>query len=211
MSGRILIPFFFLLCIGCATPRGNLYPPAPSQPDVEKIFIVRHTWHTGIIISKKTADQYLPAIRDDFPGVNYLEVGWGEKDFFTAEKGTVGLALKAVLIPTESVLHIMPFKNHPFWYFKEEDFIELTISEQGFINLAQYFSNSFALNSDSTSIKVRNNSNIGGQFYLSREKYHGFKTCNVWIARAIKETGFPIGTFFALTSGNVMSQVERKK
>lgn len=197
--------------MGCATPRRNLYPPSPSGTDVETIFIAKHTWHTGIIFSKETANSYLPAIKDDFPDARYLEVGWGDRDFFTAPKGTVGLALKAVLIPTKSVLHVMPLDTHPFWYFDEGELIELTISNQGLVNLTQRINNSFALDSDSKNIKVENKSTIGGQFYLSNEKYHGFKTCNVWIAKAIKETGLPVRSFFALTSKNVMSQVERRK
>lgn len=212
MPGKIhILLFFFIFYFGCTAHLGNLYPPVSSEAGIEKIYITKHTWHTGIIFSRKAANSYLGALKEDFPNVNYLEVGWGDLDFFTAEKGTVGLALKAVLWPTKSVLHVMPHNNHPFGFFGEGELIELSVSKQGFINLIQHINNSFALDGDSLSIKVEDEINIGGQFYLSKEKYHVFKTCNVWTAKAIKKTGFPMASTFALTSGNVISRIKRKK
>jgi hypothetical protein len=48
-------------------------------------------------------------------------------------------------------------------------------------------------------------------FYLSDITYWGTRTCNVWTARALRKSGFPINPVVALTSGNVMKQVRKKR
>ena len=212
MSGKNLIStFLFLFGLGCFINLNCLYSQKSFEPGNEKLYIVKHTWHTGILFSRKTASPYLTVLKNDFTNANYLEVGWGDLDFFTAKKGTVGLALKAVLWPTKSVLHVMPYKNHPSWHFGEDKLIEIEVSKKGFINLIQNINNSFELNGDSQKIKVETKGFAGGQFFLSKEKYHLFKTCNVWTAKYIKDAGYPISSAFALTSKNVMTQIKSKK
>ncbi|MGW8227829.1 MAG: DUF2459 domain-containing protein, partial [Gammaproteobacteria bacterium] len=44
----------------------------------------------------------------------------------------------------------------------------------------------------------------GGRFYLSRETYHAFNTCNVWTARALRAAGCPITPAFTLTVDTLM-------
>jgi hypothetical protein len=47
----------------------------------------------------------------------------------------------------------------------------------------------------------------GGRFYRSRERYHAFNTCNVWVARALREAGCPIDPAFALTVDELLQRV----
>ena len=209
-SHLILVIFIFL--IHCTAPVKNLYPPAGNGTDNKKIYIVKHAWHTGIIVGRREADFYLPALTNEFSGADYLEVGWGDLDFYTAARGNVFLALKAVLWPTKSTIRIMGFNKHPLLIFGEDRIVEVTISDQGFINLIRYINNSFALDKDSQNIKLDTNAYGGpSQYYLSREKYHGFKTCNVWTAKAIRKTGYPITPFYALRAKNVLYQIRRYK
>ena len=51
---------------------------------------------------------------------------------------------------------------------------------------------------------------VGGKFFLSVEKYHMFKTCNVWTARGLKNAGLPLRPFYAFNSGNVIRQINKK-
>ena len=210
MNQRLYI-LIFLISFGCASRFGNLYPPGSSEINIEKIYIAKHNWHTGIIFNREAANPYMPALKDDFQNAFYLEVGWGDLDFYTAEKGTLGLGIKAIAWPSKSALHVRPYETHPFWIFDENEIVELTISNEGFMQLMQYINKSFALDSNSYRIIVNRENTRIGQFYLSNEKYHMFKTCNVWTAKALKKTGFPIISFNALTSKNVMSQLKRKK
>jgi len=206
-----LILIVILCFIQCAGPVKNLYPPENGNYDNKKIYIVKHTWHTGIIFNRSEANLYLPALADEFLHATYLEVGWGDLDFYTADRGNIFLALRAALWPTKSALCVVGFNKHPYLVFGEDRTVEVILSDQGFNNLIQYINCSFALNRDSLNIKLDSTTHGPSQFYLSKEKYHGFKTCNVWTAKAIRKTGFPITPFYALRARNVISQIRRNK
>jgi len=208
-SHLILTAFIFF--IQCAAPVKNLYPPKSLSSDNKKIYIVKHTWHTGIIFSRSEANLFLPALADEFQDASYLEVGWGDMDFYTADRGNIFLALKATLWPTKSALCVVGFNKHPHFAFGEDRAVEIIISDKGFINLVRYINNSFALNRDSLNIKLDTVTHGPSRFYLSKEKYHGFKTCNVWTAKALRKTGFPITPFYAIRAKNVISQIRRQK
>jgi uncharacterized protein (TIGR02117 family) len=205
----ILIVFFFF--IQCAAPVKNLYPPDSLRTDNKKIYIVKHTWHTGIIFSRSEANLYLTALAHEYLNTSYLEVGWGDLDFYTADRGNMFLALKAVLWPTKSALCVVGFNKHPYLVFGEDRVVQVIISDKGFINLIRHINGSFALGIDSLNIKLDTVAHGPSRFYLSREKYHGFKTCNVWTAKAVRKTGFPITPFYALRAKNVISQIRRYK
>lgn len=206
-----LILLVLLLYVNCAAPVKHLYPPAGDNPENKKIYIIEYRWHTGITFNRNEAIPYLPALYKDFRNAEYLEIGWGDLDFYTADRGTFPLALKAVLWPTKSTLRVAGYNKHPSLIFGESRTTEIILSEQGFINIIKYINNSFALDSDSMKIKINKETDGPVQFYLSREKYHGFKTCNVWTAKAVRSTGFPITPFFALTSKNLVKQIQRNK
>ena len=206
-----LILIIFIFFIHCAAPVKNLYPPERNGADNKQIYIVKHAWHTGIIVGRREANLYLPALADEFLNADYLEVGWGDQDYYTAERGNVFLALKAVLWPTKSALRIMGFSKHPRLIFSEDRIVEVIISNQGFINLIRHINNSFALDKDSQNIKLDTIAHGPSQYYLSGEKYHGFKTCNVWTAKALRKTGYPITPFYALRAKNVLFQIRRYK
>ena len=62
--------------VGCTTPGPPLYPvSAPEEP--RYIYVVRHAWHTGLVVKYDDIEPHLWPEKDDFPEALYLEVGWG--------------------------------------------------------------------------------------------------------------------------------------
>jgi hypothetical protein len=43
-------------------------------------------------------------------------------------------------------------------------------------------------------------------FFEANGRYYFPNTSNKWTARALRETGYPISTFYTVTSGNVVKQ-----
>jgi len=205
-----VVVIFSLLLLGFDNRVRDIMSDISSSRSFEKIHVVKHTWHTGIILSRGQVNNEIKVIGDIYPDAEYIEIGWGDQDFFTSEKGTVGLALKAVLWPTKSVLHVRPYYRHPSSYFDKDVITELQFTGDGVKRVLSYLNNSFALDQFSQVIPVESESTAGGQFYLSVEKYHLFKTCNVWTARALKKGGFSIVPFYALSSKNVLRQIRKK-
>lgn len=125
-----------------------------------------------------------------------------------AEKETVWLAIKAALWPTKSVIHVSAFNTDPKFYYLNKTVIELKLTESNFIQLIDYVSNSLEKNNDGKLIQLGKFNKVS-RYYLSKEKYHLFKTCNVWTAKALKTSGISINPTFCLTSKGVVKRLQR--
>jgi uncharacterized protein (TIGR02117 family) len=168
---------------------------------------VRHDWHTGLVVRREDVPADLWPERGDFPGAAYLEVGWGERDFYRAPRGTLWLGLKAAFRANDSVLHIAAFSTPPAVYFAGREVAEIDLSTRGFRALAAFIAAAHARTGEGRAIPVGPGKYGDGRFYLGRERYV-LTTCNVWTARALRAGGFPITPFWAITAANVMFQVE---
>lgn len=190
----------------CSGPVESRYPPRGDDAGYP-VWVVDHGWHTGLVIRRDDVPATLWPERDDFPGAAYLEVGWGERDFYQAPEGTFWLGLKAALWPNDSVLHVAGLGAPPATYFAGRDVLEVTLSAPGLRALASFIAKAHARTPDGRAMALGPGLYGVSRFYLGRERYV-LTTCNVWTARALRAGGFPITPGLALTAGNVMAQVE---
>ena len=205
---RIWILFLAVSCSTCAAPIRETLAPSESEPR-KTIYLVNHGWHAGIVLRRADIPDNIWPKLGNFPDMEYLEVGWGDKDYYQIPDPHLGFILKAALLPTASVLHIVGFNDHVPAYFPYSEIIRIELSSAGFERLSRTIASSFALdkagNTTSPSPGLYGNS----RFYLSRETYHLFNTCNVWTARALRTAGLPITPATATSVGNLMSQARK--
>ena len=205
---RIWVLLLAASCGACAAPVRDA--PAPGESESHKtIYLVNHGWHAGIVLRRADIpDSDWPALRD-FPNAQYLEVGWGDMDFYLTPDPHLGLTLKAALWPTASALHIVGFNGPVSAYFPYSEITGIELSSAGFEHLSRTIAASFTMD------EVGNTTSLGpglygnSRFYLSRETYHLFNTCNVWTARALRAAGLPITPVRAITTEDLMSQARK--
>ena len=111
-KGRF-VPYMLVLVIftGCAGSYSWQALPESSE-DERTIFVVSHGWHTGLILPYEPLSALLD-LEKVMGESTYYEFGWGDADFYQAEEVTSGITLKAVLWPTESVLHVVSIREDP--------------------------------------------------------------------------------------------------
>lgn len=193
---------------GCVAPPQGLFPPTASQP-VRTIYLVSHGWHAGIVIKRADISPVIWPEQQDFPAAEYLEVGWGDKDYYMTPQPHLGITLKAGLLPTASVLHVVGFSGAVTQYFPHSEVVRLELSVTGFEQLCRYLANSFHRDETGRSQPLGPSLYGEGRFYLSRETYHAFNTCNVWTARGLRAAGCPLTPAFTLTVDSLMSRAAR--
>ena len=198
-----------LLLSGCFGPKKGLYPPHEESKDKVTVYVSKRSWHTGIVMGRSDIDTLLPELTENIPKAKYLNLSWGDRKYFMAEEGTVGLALRAALFPTQSVIHVIGYTQLPDWYFKQKQVVEVELSRDGFISLVDYIYDSFARDTSGSLVSLRERPVGMSYFYLSDITYWGTRTCNVWTARALRKSGFPINPYLSLTAGSVMRKVRR--
>ena len=205
-----LIVFFILLPVSlCARESEQLFPPI-EQGVVTTIYVVNHGKHAGIILKRSDFQKTVLPRHKNFSNAEYLEIGWGDKDYYQAPDPHIGLLLKAGILPTSSVLHIVAFNSNPVEFFPGREIVTIDLTRLGIEKLGLYIANSFAIN-EKDHIRVLGTGLYGNSyFYLSRENYHLFNTCNVWIAGALQAAGIPIVPFISISTDSLMRQLSEQ-
>ncbi|MDD5321569.1 MAG: DUF2459 domain-containing protein [Methylococcales bacterium] len=193
------------LCSGCAASINGECPVDESEP-AKTIYLVSHGWHAGIVIKQIDIPDDVRLVHKDFSSTGYLEIGWGDRDFYQMPGFHLGIALKALLLPTPSVLHIVAFDDSVASYFPHSEIIRVRLSDAGFQRLIHYIAASYDRDTEGNIIPLGVGFYGVSQFYRSQETYHLFRTCNVWTARALYTAGCPARSVLAITADSLMLQ-----
>ena len=191
-----------LLCTGC----GAVGEWRPVEERGQALYLVDHGLHVGLVVPADGLQRHLPALKDDFPDVRLMEVGWGDRAFYQHERAGTGLALRALLWPTDAVLHMVPLSQPPNMAFPELPVLELSVPSAGMERLLREVAASFARNEAGNVKEVGAGRYGGGRFYASVESYHLLHTCNTWLARRLVSAGLPLRPICAFTAGGLMRQ-----
>lgn len=195
-----------------ASCSGKPYVVKPSQDQSSvrpnKIFVLSHGWHTGLILSADQMNHDLPMLKKRFGDTLYYEFGWGDKGFYQAKKITTGLTLQAMFWSTGAVVHVVSVENSPYDYFPGSEITEICLGNSEFASLKKFISDSFYHDGHGNIVALTLGIYGDSQFYEGEGKYHIFNTCNKWTAKALKSAGMEIPYTFKLTAGSVMNYLK---
>ena len=193
-----------------ACARQGLGPVAVDpRLDVHRIFVLGHGFHTGLAVDAREVPEAAWPARRDFPDADYLELGWGDREYYPREHPGVWLALRALFTPTSSTLRVLPVAGPLRPFFRDREIIELQVSQAGFERIVEFVRQTHELDADGRAIAIRSELNDGSRFYASPRTFHAFENCNVWVARALEAAGLPVDPDSAITAGMLLRQARR--
>ena len=201
-----LLFIFGLLTLSACTLEPYVVKPVESDnsPKRSVIYIVSHDWHTGFVIPAEEIQLHIPELRERFGNTPYIEFGWGDKGFYQAKEITTGLVLKAVLWPTESVIHSVAVPESVDGYFKNSQVEKICLNNGGLTSLLHFISNSFYKNEKNKVFELENGIYGDSQFYKGIGEYHLMNTCNKWTAKGLNSAGLDISPTFKLSASSIM-------
>jgi uncharacterized protein (TIGR02117 family) len=194
-----------LLALGaCAAPAPNPVETQDGGPRVA-IYLVAHAKHSGIAVRRADLPAGLWPERRDFPQADYLEVGWGDRDYYYGRNQGFTDKLRAVFAPNNpSVIHVVGVRGTLTQNFPASEIIEVTLSREGFERLIRYIHDAY----DRAGVAVVAPLGPGlygdSRFYPGWETFNLLRTCNVWTARGLRGAGLPIED--SITLGGLLSQ-----
>ena len=201
-----LLLVFCAVGLGCAGPESKTAsPPRPDEPG-KTVYLARHGWHAGIVIRRADIPDGVWPEHRDLPDSVYLEVGWGDRDYYRTPDPHWGITFKAGLLPTASVLHIVGFSSSVPACFPCSEIIEIRLSNPGFVELCHYISASYFKDPAGNSVALGPGLYGNSRFYQSHETYHLFNNCNAWTDRALQTTGCPLKPASVFTVENLMAR-----
>lgn len=206
---QVSIALAWLALGACAAPPPNRAEPQSAGPAVP-VYLVAHEKHSGIAVRRADLPAGLWPESRDFPQADYLEVGWGDRDYYYGRNQGLWSTLRAALWPDNpSVLHVAGVRGALARSFPTSDIIELTLPEDGFKRLVRYIHEAYDRAGAPAAAPLGPGLYGDSRFYAAREKFHIFNTCNVWTARALRSAGLPIHG--SITKEGLMSQARQLK
>jgi len=178
-------------CCACAGPVKDPGPANTGEP-VSSVYLIGHGWHTGIAVKQADIPHHLWPERQDFSDAEYLEVGWGDREFYQAPRSSLALALKAAFASRGSVLHVIGFQGPVTRYFSGLEVIELKLSSHGRDRLVRYVHDTFAREGGSAAASLGPGFYRQSRFYPARGTFSLANTCNTWTAKALQAAGYSI-------------------
>lgn len=202
VAGCLLLSLCLLF--GCtATATSNPYTGVdPSWP----VWLAAPGWHTGLVVRRSDIPPELFPERADFPNAEFLEFGWGEREYYQTRESSVWLALKAALVPSPSVLHVVGFRGPPAVYFGSAETLRIELPGPAFRRLVAYLHNSVSRRGAQRAASIGPGLYGDSRFYEAKGQFHLFENCNTWAARALQAAGLPAVPSRAVTAGNLRCQ-----
>jgi uncharacterized protein (TIGR02117 family) len=197
------LPAIVFALFACAGPPAVSVPPQDGKPAVA-VYVVAHEKHTGIAIRRADIPAGLWPESGDFRQADYLEVGWGDREYYQALDPGLGTTLSAAFLPTPSVLHVVGFRGEVAEYFQSNEVIEFGLSGDGFERLVRYIHDAHERAGVPAAAPLGKGLYGDSRFYPAWETFHLFRTCNVWTARALRTAGLPVND--SITREGLMSQ-----
>lgn len=185
-----------------------LAPALAAAARAEKtIYVTSNGWHSGIVIARADLPPGLIPEAADFPAAAYLEFGWGNRDYYTTPRKTLGLTLGAAL-PGEAAVHLAAYAAPPRSYPGHE-VLALTVSDEGFRRLVAHLHAAFARGRAPRAVKIAPGLAPVSAFYPGTGTFHLFNTCNTWTAEGLAAAGLTIRAHGVQMAEELMSQVRR--
>jgi uncharacterized protein (TIGR02117 family) len=197
-----------LLVGGCLAP--GAYPRlSEGDNPVIPTWVVDHGWHTAIVVRRGDVDRALWPEVDDFPEATFIEVAWGDREFYMARPATPWLAIKAALLASGSVLHVVGFSGLVATHYAESAVVDLRLSRGGFDAMTRFIHEEYQRDREDRPLRLERGLYGTSWFYAARSRYHLFNTCNTWVTRALSTAGLAVAPAGVITAGEVMRQVKR--
>ncbi len=196
-----------LLAWSCAAPKAERNVSASEM--TKHVYVVHNDWHAAMVVEASALVAAEIPEAAHFPGAEYLEISWGDADFFPAAEGGIGLALKAAFWSSGSVLHVVGFEGSIKDAYRGAEIIEIALSDREFQQIIRFVSAEFNRKSHMQAAAPRPGLFPRSRFYAANGEFGVFRNCNTWVAEALSAADLPVTPGYVLTAGSVARQIKQ--
>jgi len=196
----------------------------PATADPRPVWVIDHGWHSGLVVGQAElrsaalsmeltdpdAADRIRWLSTRYPGAEWIEIGWGDADFYQStpsiEDVDPWVGAKALFIPTESALQVVPGWGPPDMAFASSDKQELRLSLDGFRKLALKLAEAVESNTNPMGESLYGE----GHFFPSGKSYYLFRTCNHWVSNLLQAAGVPSSGIPGTFSSTLMIELRMR-
>ena len=171
--------------------------------------MARRSWHIDVGIEVADLAPPLAAVADALPGTRYVFFGFGDRHYLLAKKHNAPVLL-AALWPGAGMMLLTGLSSSPQTGFGSDQVIALNLDGAQMQALQAFIWNT--LDSRSGAPRPYAPGPYGGSVYFpATKKYWALRTCNTWVADALRASGLRIRSTGVIFAGQLWSRVQRLK
>lgn len=190
------------------SPGRAAWPPRSGEP-AKFVWVVRHGFHSRVAVRRADVDPATWPESGDLGDVEYLEVGWGDRDFYPKPDPSIWDALDPIVRCTPAALHVGGFDMPPPRFLPDRAIVRIAVTEPGLRDLGRFFHAAYVRDPAGRPVRIRPGYYPRSWFYAATGRYHALvHNSNHWAAEALRAAGVPVDPATATTSAAVLSQAQ---
>ena len=173
-----------------------------------ELHLIRDGVHTFLVLPASALIGKLPQLEPYLAPDSLAEVGWGDYHYYGADYQPLWLALKALFMPTASVLSLRSLNNLREGLHDSAKLYRINIGHGLMNSVAQYVSGYFDVD-NCGELNILRQIKSGTQFFKSRGTYLLFNSCNHWTSRGLREAGLTMRPQLNFLAGQVERSLKK--
>lgn len=183
---------------------------AATDETGKPVHIVSHGLHAGILIPNPGRTSATSIWSNLFPGSPWLEMGWGDGKFYPEPDAGFLLGMRALMVPTASVLHVVEVPDSGPDYFGEDNTLEVRLSDAQFARLVASIESAFVRDAGGMPIPLGPGRYGRSQFFDAHGDFHLFRNCNHWVIERLEDAGLHVEATGALTGDGLLKMLREQ-
>lgn len=155
------------------------------HPEGTRIWLIYQGVHSGLIVPRSALLEAGFPEGEDFAWAEYLEIGWGDHDYYPRREHDLAVTLSALFWPTPAVLQVVGLRGAPESWFPGQKLVAYHPSPEGLAALAKALSSWFDRGTTGRAPRLGPSLYGRGGFYPARGTFHVFYNCHHWTAELL--------------------------
>jgi hypothetical protein len=169
--------------------------------------VARRGWHVDVGLEVAELVPPLSSAAAALPEARYLFFGFGDRHYLLAQKHNAPVLL-AALWPGPGMMLVTGLSSTPAEGFGPERVLSLELSAEQMRALQSFIWNTLDTRSGPLTAYA-SGPYPGSVYFAASTKYSALRTCNTWVAQALRASGLRIHSAGVLFAGQVWSRVRR--
>jgi len=193
-----------------------LWPPRERARTIE-IVVISNGYHAGIALPRAALAEFasgrgypaLIAVTQRFAAFDWIELGWGDREFYqsvpTPADLSLRLALRALFWPgNATVLHVVGLGGDPAQAFASAEFVRVPLSQAGFDRLLAKLDATFIPPQMGALPDLGRGLYGPSLFYPANGTFSILQVCNHWVDDLLGAAGLPTAPVLATLPAGLM-------
>lgn len=172
---------------------------------VSTLYLTSNGLHTHLIFPRNDVIAHAPYLNSYFQTADFIQIGWGDYNYYGNPLQSRWMGLKALLFPTSSVLGVQGVRDINELTEKINVY-EISLEKLNWNYIVDFVCSFFKTDDLGQVSLVRIKSN-NEHFFAAYGTYSLFNTCNNWTARALKTGGIDVNSKRSFSAHYVENQV----